>query len=417
MSSSDSATSTPIKIPFSKYVRFGNTGLKVSPLCFGCMTFGSSKWQPWVLDEDESLKMLKRAYELGINFFDTANTYSNGESERILGKFLKLNQIPREQVVIATKVFAPVDKSDQQKFMIQLPRDQLVPNTFGLSRKHIMHAVEESLQRLGTDCKFIFHKCFRFNDGLLSILQPQLRQLSTTKFIGKDIDLYIIHRWDNNTPIEETMEALHDLVKSGKVRYIGASSMWAWQFAKAQHIADKRGFTKFISMQNLYNLLYREEERDMIPLCKDLGVTMTPWSPLARGILARAHDYAEGGMRNVNGGAVGNENGQSDDNPKTSTTRSTTDFFVKTFQANLLESDREILKRVSELSKKKNCTPAQLSLAWMLKKDFVSSPVIGSSTIENIELNVAAIHIELTLEEVKYLEEPYTAKPVSGNLQ
>ncbi|KAF0971809.1 hypothetical protein FDP41_010032 [Naegleria fowleri] len=383
MSSSDSATSTPIKIPFSKYVRFGNTGLKVSPLCFGCMTFGSSKWQPWVLDEDESLKMLKRAYELGINFFDTANTYSNGESERILGKFLKLNQIPREQVVIATKVFAPVDKSDQQKFMIQLPRDQLVPNTFGLSRKHIMHAVEESLQRLGTDY----------------------------------IDLYIIHRWDNNTPIEETMEALHDLVKSGKVRYIGASSMWAWQFAKAQHIADKRGFTKFISMQNLYNLLYREEERDMIPLCKDLGVTMTPWSPLARGILARAHDYAEGGMRSVNGGAVGNENGQSDDNPKTSTTRSTTDFFVKTFQANLLESDREILKRVSELSKKKNCTPAQLSLAWMLKKDFVSSPVIGSSTIENIELNVAAIHIELTLEEVKYLEEPYTAKPVSGNLQ
>ncbi|KAG2374696.1 hypothetical protein C9374_010440 [Naegleria lovaniensis] len=337
MSASDSTTneSVPTKIPFSKYVRFGNSGLKVSPLCFGCMTFGSSKWQPWVLEEEESLKLLKRAFDLGINFFDTANTYSNGESERILGKFLKLNNISREEVVIATKVFAPVDKTGQQKLNLQIPRDQLVPNTFGLSRKHIMHAVEDSLQRLGVDY----------------------------------IDLYIIHRWDNNTPIEETMEALHDLVKAGKVRYIGASSMWAWQFAKAQHIADKRGWTKFISMQNLYNLLYREEERDMIPLCKDLGVTVTP------------------------------------------------DYFAKVFENNLTEGDKEILRRVSELAKKKNCTPAQLSLAWVLHKDFVSSPVIGSSTVENIELNVAAIHIDLTPEEVKYLDEPYTAKAVAGNLQ
>ncbi|KAG2377898.1 hypothetical protein C9374_008983 [Naegleria lovaniensis] len=352
------------RIPYSKYRKFGNTGLRVSPICFGCMSFGSSKWQNWVLEEEESMKLLKRAYDLGINFFDTADMYSNGESERILGKFLKQNNIPREEVVIATKVFFPVDKSGEQKPLLFQP-EKVVPNTSGLSRKHIMHAVEDSLQRLGTDY----------------------------------IDLYIIHRWDNNTPIEETMEALHDLVKSGKVRYIGASSMWAWQFAKAQFIAEKRGWTKFVSMQNLYNLIYREEERDMIPLCRDLGVTVTPWSPIARGILARAHEFV-----NTN-------------DFRGTTVRSGTDPFLKMFENAVNEGDKEILRRVSELSKKKNVTPAQLAIAWVLHKPGVSSPVIGATKLENVDLNVAAVNIELSADDLKYLEEPYKAKAVQGGLQ
>ena len=288
---------------------------------------------------------------------------SNGESEKILGKFLKINNIPREDVVIATKVYFPVDKTGQQRALFRDP-SQLKPNQMGLSRKHIMQAVEDSLQRLQTDY----------------------------------IDLYIIHRWDKNTPIEETMEALHDLVKSGKVRYIGASTMWAWQFAKAQQIAEKNGWTKFISMQNLYNLTYREEERDMIPLCRDQGVAITPWSPLARGIISRAHEFAE--TNDITG----------------SSTRSTTDQFAKGFESQLTAGDLEILKRVSEISKKKGCTPSELAIAWLLHKPGVVSPVIGVTKIENVDSNVKAVDIELTPEEVKYLDEKYITKGVSGGL-
>ncbi|KAL9641448.1 hypothetical protein ABK040_013373 [Willaertia magna] len=345
-----------------KYCNLGNTGLTVSKLCFGCMSFGSPKWQGWVLEEEESLKILKRAWDLGINFFDTADVYSNGESEKILGKFIKENNIAREEIVVATKVFFPVDKSGNQNVTFR-DFEKVKPNSYGLSRKHIMQSVEDSLQRLQLDY----------------------------------IDLYIIHRWDNKTPIEETMEALHDLVKSGKVRYIGASSMYAWQFAKAQRIAELKGWTKFVSMQNLYNLVYREEEREMLPLCKDLGVTSTPWSPIARGLLAKAEEIVN--------------------NLDLKTTRASTDIMVQGFMKGLTAGDTEILKRVVEISKKKNCTPAQLAIAWLLHKPIVSSPVIGVTKIENVDNNVKALEIELTPEEIKYLEEPYLPKAIAGGLQ
>ncbi|EFC38707.1 predicted protein [Naegleria gruberi] len=345
-----------------KYENLGNTGLKVSKICLGCMSFGSPKWFDWVLEESESMIILKKAWELGINFFDTANIYSNGESERILGKFIRENNIPREEVVIATKVFGPVDKSGEQRLLL-LSDDKKV-NTHGLSRKHIMHAVEESLERLGTDY----------------------------------IDLYIIHRWDPDTPIEETMETLHDLVKSGKVRYIGASSMFAWQFAKAQHYADKKGLTKFISMQNLYHLLYREEERDMIPMCLDQKVSLTPYSPLAKGILARAHEF------------VNSEKTSNDEDDDEKSKRANSDFIQKQFKETMTEGDKENLRRVSELANKKNVSPAQIAIAWLLKKPGVTSPIVGATKVSNIESSIAALDIELTPEEVKYLDESYTAK-------
>ncbi|MBC7954785.1 MAG: aldo/keto reductase, partial [Cytophagales bacterium] len=230
-----------------KYTRLGSTGLNVSRLCLGMMTYGTSAWRPWILDEAASKPLVKRAVELGINFFDTADTYSGGESEVLTGKFLA-EFCKRDEVVIATKVFFPVSMTEART----KPGVQVPPNTQGLSRKRIFHAVDASLKRLNTDY----------------------------------IDLYQIHRWDARTPIEETMEALHDVVKAGKARYIGASSMWAWQFAKAQQIARDKGWTCFVSMQNHYNLAYREEEREMLPLCRDLGVGVIPWSPLARGFLA-----------------------------------------------------------------------------------------------------------------------------------
>ena len=256
-----------------KYVNLGNTGLKVSEICLGCMSFGTPKWLEWVLEEEQSMVILKKAWELGINFFDTANVYSNGESERILGKFIKEQNIPRENIVIATKVYGAVDKSGQQRLLIFNEKKE--PNTNGLSKKHILHAVEDSLQRLGTDCRYYTNFLFG------------------TNIYFQDIDLYIIHRWDYDTPIEETMETLHELVKSGKVRYIGASSMWAWQFIKAQNYAEKKGLTKFVSMQNLYHMIYREEERDMIPYCLDEKVALTPYSPLSKGMLARAHQFVD----------------------------------------------------------------------------------------------------------------------------
>ncbi|EFC39262.1 predicted protein [Naegleria gruberi] len=332
-----------------KYVNLGESGLKVSQLCLGCMSFGSSKWIPWVLEEEESLRILKKAWDLGINFFDTADMYSNGESERILGKFIKEFNIPREEIVVATKVCGPLDHSGEQKLI--MVGNQGKPNTMGLSRKHIMHAVDDSLQRLGLDY----------------------------------IDLYIVHRWDEQTPIEETMEALHDLVKSGKVRYIGASTMFAWQFAKAQHYAEKKGLTKFISMQNLYNLIYREEEREMNPLCVDQGVSLTPWGPLSNGMLARAHDF-----------------------------RQNSDIVQTIFKGNLTEGDKETLRKVSEIAKKRNVSPAQIALAWLLSKPGVVSPVIGATKAVNVELNVQALEIQLTEEEKKILEGAYSAKEIQG---
>jgi aryl-alcohol dehydrogenase-like predicted oxidoreductase len=351
MSSSDSTTTTTTQM---QYTRLGNTGLKVSKLTLGCMSFGDSRWQGWPLAEEESFKLLKEAHDIGFNFFDTADVYSHGESERILGNFIRKYNIPRENIVIATKVYGGVDKSGQFRDTFSNP-NLIDRNARGLSKKHILHAVKDSLERLQTDY----------------------------------IDLYIIHRWDYDTPIEETMEALHDCVKAGYVRYIGASSMYAWQFAKAQQIAKERGWTQFVSMQNLYNVLYREEEREMIPLCADQGIGLTPWSPLARGDLAKIED-------------------------ETITTRGETDRWLKVMKEHT-EADKIIRQRVLELSKKKNCTTAQLSLAWLLHKKTVVSPIIGVTKLEQIRDCVKCFDIKLSEEELKYLEEPYQAKAVFGH--
>jgi len=320
-------------------VRLGNSGLKVSVLCLGCMSYGDKKWREWVLEKQKAIPEIKRALQLGINFFDTADVYSTGVSEEILGAALK--DVPRESVVVATKVHGIMGPG---------------PNQRGLSRKHIFESVDASLK----------------------ILQMEY------------IDLYQIHRWDYTTPIEETMDALNDLVRSGKVRYIGASSMSAWQFAKAQFIAEKNGWTKFISMQNHYNLVYREEEREMIPLCIDMGVGCIPWSPIARGFLT--------GSRKRDG--------------KKETTRSNSDPFADTlyFQS----SDFDVVDRVTALAAKRGVTPAQIAIAWLLHKPGVVSPIIGATKREHLEEAVAAININLSGDEIKYLEEPYKPHDVLG---
>ncbi|KAI8066952.1 NADP-dependent oxidoreductase domain-containing protein [Gilbertella persicaria] len=341
-----SATTTTTKM---YYVRLGNTGLKVSRICLGCMSYGNSKWSPWVKDEAEAVADIKEAYNLGINFFDTANTYSNGDSEKILGKALKELNAPRSRVVIATKVFGPVydDTGKSDRSTLQTDPDMI--NRFGLSRKHIFDAVDASLERLGVNY----------------------------------IDLYQIHRFDPNTPIEETMEALNDLVRSGKVRYIGASSMATWQFAKMNHVAEKRGWAQFVSMQNLYNLLYREEEREMAPYCSDSGIAWIPWSPLAMGQLT---------------------------GKKRETTRSGSRFVMSMFPTTQAESNNTIIDRVEELAKKYNATCAQIALAWEFTKPYVSSPIVGVSKIEQLYDLVGSLDIKLTEEDVKYLEEPYTPR-------
>lgn len=340
--------STPA-FPPMEYVRLGHTGLKVSRICLGCMSFGDPAIRKWALTEEQSDPIVKRALDLGINFFDTANAYSYGKSEEITGHLLK-KYAKREDYVLASKVFFGL-------------ADKPTPNGRGLSRKHIMEAIDASLKRLGTDY----------------------------------IDLYQIHRWDYETPIEETMEALHDVVKSGKVHYIGASSMHAWQFAKAQAIAQQRGFTQFVSMQNHYNLIYREEEREMIPYCKDQGIGLIPWSPLARGLLTRpspVKDYTEAG-----------------------TARSSGDPFT----ANLYgfpetkESEKKIIDRANELATKKGIPAAQISLAWMLSKPHVTAPIIGVTKMHHLEDAVAAVGVKLTPEEITYLEEPYTPRAVRGH--
>lgn len=323
-----------------EYVKLGNTGMDISRLCLGCMSFGVPErgTHSWVLNEDESRPLLKKALESGINFFDTANVYSDGTSEEIVGRFLR-EQANRDEIVIATKVHGRMQKG---------------PNGAGLSRKAIMAEIDNSLKRLGTDY----------------------------------VDLYQIHRWDYHTPIEETMEALHDVVKAGKARYIGASSMYSWQFLKALHIAEKNGWTRFISMQNHLNLVYREEEREMLPLCKEEKIGVIPWSPLARGKLTR--DWAE------------------------ETARSETDEFGKKLYAATVEADRKVVERVAEVAEKRGVPRAQIALAWVLQKEPVSAPIIGATKMHHLEDAVAALSINLTPEEISFMEAPYVPHPVLG---
>jgi aryl-alcohol dehydrogenase (NADP+) len=322
------------------YVKFGNTGLDVSRLCLGCMTYGISDRgaHAWTLDEDKSRPLIKQAIELGINFFDTANVYSDGTSEEIVGRALK-DFTKRDDVVLATKVFN---------------RMRPGPNGAGLSRKVIMTEVDHSLRRLGTDY----------------------------------IDLYQIHRLDKNTPIEETLEALHDVVKAGKVRYIGASSMYAWQFSKALYTSRLNGWTEFVSMQNHVNLLNREEEREMLPLCADQKIAVMPWSPLARGRLTRAWDQTS-------------ERQQSDE-------------FGKTLYVQSEDSDRKIVERVAAVAKARGVPQAQVAMAWLLQKKGITSPIIGASKPAHLTDAVAALSLKLTSEEIAALEAPYVPHAVAG---
>ncbi len=328
------------------YVNLGKTGLKVSRICLGCMTYGApatGELKPgshaWALSEEESQPFLRQALELGINFFDTANVYSRGESEKVLGRFLKANT-RREDVVIATKVNG-------------IMRDG--PNGRGLSRKSILFELDESLRRLQTDY----------------------------------VDLYQIHRWDYETPIEETLETLSDVVKSGKVRYVGASSMYAWQFTKALYLAQLHGWTRFVSMQNHYNLLYREEEREMIPLCQSEGIAIIPWSPLARGRLARPWQTE-------------------------STKRYETDQFGKSLYSQTEKIDHAVVDRLGHISEQRLASRAQVALAWMLSKPAITAPIVGATKPHHLSDAAGALSLRLTSEEIASLEEPYTPHPVSG---
>jgi aryl-alcohol dehydrogenase-like predicted oxidoreductase len=320
-----------------EYTKLGSTGLDVSRICLGCMSFGVPDRgnHEWTLDEQRSRPLIRQAVEAGINFFDTANVYSDGTSEEIVGRALRQFG-NRDEIVLATKVHG---------------RMRPGPNGAGLSRKAILAELDASLRRLGVDY----------------------------------VDLYQIHRWDDNTPIEETMSALHDVVKAGKVRYLGASSMYAWQFAKAQHLAERHGWTRFATMQNHYNLLYREEEREMLPLCADLGVGAIPWSPLARGRLTRDWDA--------------------------SSARSQTDEFGKTLY---LDEDRQIVERVAELAAERGVSRAQIALAWVLRNPVVSAPIVGVTKSQHLEDAVAALDVELSDAEADRLESGYRAHPIAG---
>jgi aryl-alcohol dehydrogenase-like predicted oxidoreductase len=328
------------------YINLGRTGLKVSRICLGCMTYGAPATgelkagrQAWALNEDDSQPFLRQALDLGINFFDTANVYSSGASEEVLGRFLKSN-VRRESIVLATKVQGVMREE---------------PNGHGLSRKAIFYELDQSLKRLQTDY----------------------------------VDLYQIHRWDYETPIEETLEALHDVVKAGKVRYIGASSMHAWQFAKALYLANLHGWTRFVSMQNHYNLLYREEEREMIGLCQSEDIGVIPWSPLARGRLTRPW--------------------QSE-----STKRSQTDKFGNSMYSGTEETDHQVVDRLCQIAEKRGVPCAQLALAWLLSRPAVTAPIVGASKPHHLQDAVSALALRLTPEEIAALEEPYTPHPVLG---
>jgi 1-deoxyxylulose-5-phosphate synthase len=324
-----------------KYKNLGNTGLKVSELCLGCMTFGVPDRgdHPWTLPEEPSRQIIRQAVDAGINFFDTADAYSDGTSEEIVGRALK-DFTRREETVLATKVFFPMLKG---------------PNGGGLSRKSIFSAIDASLRRLGTDY----------------------------------VDLYQIHRWDYSTPIEETLEALHDVVKSGKARYLGASSMHAWQFSKALHLARHNGWTPFISMQNHYNLLYREEEREMLPLCSDERIGVIPWSPLARGRLTREWDAK--------------------------TARTQTDQFGNKLYIASVEADRKVVEQVASLAAARGAPKAQIALAWLVQKPLVTAPIIGASKPQHLDDAVAALTLKLEAAEVAQLEAPYVPHAISGH--
>jgi aryl-alcohol dehydrogenase (NADP+) len=321
-----------------QYVKLGRTGLDVSRICLGCMSYGEAArgGHPWALDEETSRPFYVQALDAGINFFDTANVYSGGTSEEFLGRALRDLGVNRDEVVIATKVNGPMRKG---------------PNSVGLSRKAILAEVDHSLRRLGTDF----------------------------------IDLYQIHRLDRATPMEELLEALHDVVRAGKVRYLGASSMWAWEFSKLLHLADAHNWPRFVSMQDHYNLLYREEEREMLPLCRDEGIGVIPWSPLARGRLARPWDDT--------------------------TNRSETDRFGQTLYP---ESDRTIVERVAQIANERAVPMAQVATAWMLSKPGITAPIIGATKPHHIDDAVAAVELTLSDEEISRLEEPYAPHPVAG---
>ena len=340
-----------------QYVNLGASGLKVSRIALGMMTFGTPTWRPWVLDEAAARPIVRRALELGINLFDTADMYSAGLSEEVTGRLLA-EMAPRDEVVIATKVLYPVDlafKGGNDPG----PKPVLKPNLSGLSRKHILAAADASLKRLGVDA----------------------------------IDLYQIHRFDPATPIEETMEALHDLVRAGKVRYLGASSMWAWQFAKMQHVAERHGWTRFSSMQNHYNLVYREEEREMIPLARDQGVGLLPWSPLARGFLA--------GNRGP------------DDRSAGATARARTDDIALKLYYD--DADFSVLEAVKALAQQKGVSNATLAYAWLLSRPGVTSPIVGASHVWQLEEAIKALDLALTRDESATLEAPYRPHPVLGH--
>jgi 1-deoxyxylulose-5-phosphate synthase len=323
-----------------EFTNLGSTGLKVSRICLGCMTYGSRKWREWVLEEDASRPLIRQAIEAGINFFDTADVYSQGVSEEILGRALREFGPPRDRMVIATKVHGVMGDD---------------PNQRGLSRKHIHHAINDSLRRLQTDY----------------------------------VDLYQIHRFDPATPVEETLAALHDVVRAGKALYVGASSMWVWQFAKMLHLAAERGWTRFATMQNHYNLLYREEEREMIPFCRAEGVGVIPWSPLARGVLA--------GTRS------------------SGTVRAKTDDFARHLYARTVEADDKVIERVRSLASARAVGPARIALAWLLHKPGITAPIVGASKALHLEDAVGALSIKLKPEEIKALEDPYVPHAVVGH--
>jgi len=323
------------------YINLGKSGLKVSRLCLGTMTYGSPAWRPWVLSEEAGRPLIRQALDLGITFFDTADMYSLGVSEEIVGRALK-EFARRDQVVIATKAFFPMGEG---------------PNDRGLSRKHLFDAIDASLRRLGVEY----------------------------------VDLYQIHRWDEETPIEETLDALTDIVRAGKVRYVGASSMCAWQFAKALYLADRHGWARFVSMQNHYNLIYREEEREMLPLCRAEGIGVIPWSPLARGFLA-------GNRRREDWGA---------------TLRAKEDDYAHSLY--YTEGDFRIVDRVVEVAERREVTPMQVALAWILAQPGVTAPIIGATKPEHLDQAVAALDITLDEAERKALEEPYVPHPVLGH--
>jgi len=345
-----------------KYVKLGKTGLEVSRICLGMMSYGSKTWRDWVLEEEEAMPFIQKALDLGINFFDTANTYSLGQSEIITGIGMKKFNVPREQVVIATKVFGLYRQGTESK-----------PNMKGLSRKHIMQAVDESLKRLDMDY----------------------------------IDLYQIHRHDNSTPIQETMEALHDLVRCGKVRYIGASSMYAWQLSKAQHEAEKRGMTQFVSMQNHYNLIYREEEREMIPLCNDQGIGIIPWSPLARGVLVG--NYSRDAVLGAEFSKIGG------DTTRSKSDKMTSNWYMDEAKKVPVKNNFDIVDRVKELAEKKGVSSATIALAWLLNKPYVTAPIIGTTKMHHFNDAMAALDVVLSVEDMKFLEELYQPHPVLGH--